>query len=65
MGLLSMMDAILSRPLEDILAEVPVTADIKAALLTGSSPLHPIYEFIRAMKGEIGMRSCLAPMRCG
>jgi c-di-GMP-related signal transduction protein len=48
MGLLSMMDAILSRPLEDILAEVPVTADIKAALLTGSSPLHPIYEFIRA-----------------
>ena len=48
MGLLSMMDAILGRPLADILAEVPVTADIKAALLTGSSPLHPIYEFIRA-----------------
>jgi c-di-GMP-related signal transduction protein len=48
MGLLSMMDAILGRPLADILAEVPVTADIKAALLTGSSPLHPIYEFIQA-----------------
>ena len=48
MGLLSMMDAILGRPLAEILAEVPVTADIKAALLNGSSPLRPIHEFVQA-----------------
>jgi c-di-GMP-related signal transduction protein len=48
MGLLSMMDAILDRPLSDILAEVPVTADIKSALLTNSGPLHSIYEFIKS-----------------
>jgi c-di-GMP-related signal transduction protein len=48
MGLLSMMDAILGRPLADILAEVPITADIKAALLNGSSPLRPIHEFVQA-----------------
>ena len=48
MGLLSMMDAILGRPLANILAEIPVTADVKSALLTGSSPLYPIYEFIQA-----------------
>ena len=67
MGLLSMMDAILGRPLADILAEVPVTADIKAALLTGSSPLHPIYEFIQAYErgdwDEIVRRSKTAAER--
>jgi c-di-GMP-related signal transduction protein len=48
MGLLSMMDAILGRPLVDILAELPVTADVKSALLTSSGPLYPVYEFIKA-----------------
>jgi len=53
MGLLSMMDVILARPLEKILAEVTVTADVKAALLNGSSPLRPIHEFVQAYeKGD-------------
>jgi len=53
LGLLSMMDAILGRPIADIVAEVPVTTDIKAALLHNSSPLGAVYEFIQAYeKGD-------------
>jgi c-di-GMP-related signal transduction protein len=48
LGLLSMMDAILGRPMADIVAEVPVTADIKAALLNNPSPLDPVYSFVQA-----------------
>jgi EAL and modified HD-GYP domain-containing signal transduction protein len=43
-----MMDAILGRPIADIVAEIPVTADVKAALLYDQSPLSAIYGFILA-----------------
>ncbi len=48
LGLFSMMEAILERPFSEILADVPLSAAIKAALLNGSSPLRPIYEFIQS-----------------
>jgi len=61
MGLLSMMDAILGRPMEKILSEVTVSVDVKAALLNGSSPLRPIHEFVQAYErgdwDEIARRS--------
>ncbi len=48
LGLLSMMDVMLARPLREILAEIPVTADIKATLLNSATSLRPVYEFVQA-----------------
>ena len=43
MGLLSLMDAILRRPMTELLAEMPVSTDIKLALLQGDSRLSDVY----------------------
>ncbi len=48
MGLLSMLDAILERPLAEILGEVPVSGEVKAALLHGVNLFRYIYELVLA-----------------
>ena len=53
MGLLSAMDAILDMPLAKVLAEVPVKAEIKDALLGKPSPFRTVYEVV--MNYEAGM----------
>ncbi|WP_312523499.1 HDOD domain-containing protein [Anaerospora sp.] len=44
LGLLSLIDALLDRPLADILAELPVTSDVRAALLGASGLFQDIYQ---------------------
>lgn len=48
LGLLSMLDAILQRPLADILSEVRVSNDVKTALLNGVNNFRYIYELALA-----------------
>ena len=38
-GLFSMLDAIMDRPLEDVVSSLPLTGDIKQALLGGEGPI--------------------------
>jgi EAL and modified HD-GYP domain-containing signal transduction protein len=45
-GLLSIMDAILERPMGTVLRELPVSSDIKDALLGGGGGLHNIYDLV-------------------
>lgn len=48
MGMFSLIDAFLDRPLPDILAELPISDDIKLALLGGKSRFRDVYELILA-----------------
>jgi len=48
MGLLSMLDAILERPLDKILSEVRVSKDVKSALLNGVNVFRYVYELVLA-----------------
>ncbi|HEY2546726.1 MAG TPA: HDOD domain-containing protein, partial [Candidatus Acidoferrum sp.] len=43
-GLLSLMDVLLARPLADILAELPLSPEISAALLGASNIFRDVYE---------------------
>ena len=53
LGLLSMIDAFLDRPLEEVLREIPIDDEIKKALLGLASPLGKVYQFVRAYeKGD-------------
>lgn len=44
LGLLSLIDALLDRPLADVLAELPVTPDVRAALLGTAGLFQDIYQ---------------------
>lgn len=46
MGMLSLVDAFLDRPLEEILAELPVEENIKKALLTREGGAHGILQLV-------------------
>jgi len=48
MGLFSMLDAILERPLVEILNEVRVSRDVKTALLNGVNLFRYVYELVLA-----------------
>lgn len=47
MGLFSVLDVILEKPLEEALKMVMVSKDIKDALLYGKGILAPVYEFVK------------------
>ncbi len=48
MGLLSITDALLDRPLEQILASVPISSEVHAALCGGANPFRDVYETLLA-----------------
>jgi len=48
MGMFSLMDAFLDRPLAEVLDELPLTGDIKRALLGVNNRFSPIYNLILA-----------------
>lgn len=48
LGMLSLLDAILGRPLDEILDELPVSQDIKAALLNRGGPFEKYYHAVLA-----------------
>jgi c-di-GMP-related signal transduction protein len=53
LGLLSLIDAFLDRPLREILNEIPIVDEIKKTLLGAKSPLTDIFQFVLAYeKGE-------------
>ncbi len=53
LGLLSMIDAFLDRPMEEVLKEIPIDDEIKKALLGFASPMGKVYHFVRAYeKGD-------------
>ncbi len=43
MGLLSLLDVLMSRPIEELLAEMPLAEDVKATLTGQATPLSGIY----------------------
>jgi len=47
LGLFSMIDAFLDRSKLEIFEELPLSDEIKAALLTGQGPFYPIFELVR------------------
>lgn len=48
MGLLSVADALLDRPLEQIIASVPVSAEVRAALCGSANRFRDVYETLLA-----------------
>ncbi len=48
MGMFSLIDAFLDRPLPDILAGLPISDDIKFALLGGKNRFRDVYELVLA-----------------
>jgi len=47
-GLLSVMDVLFGRPLAEILSELPISQDIRSALLGGSNVLRDVFEAVLA-----------------
>ena len=47
MGILSLLDAIMGRPLKELLAELPLNKNITLALLEKKGPLAPFYFLVR------------------
>jgi EAL and modified HD-GYP domain-containing signal transduction protein len=53
MGMFSLMDAIVDRPMSEILEEMPISQDIKVALSGGANLFREIYEYVLAYeKGD-------------
>jgi c-di-GMP-related signal transduction protein len=50
LGLLSLMDALLQMPMDQVLEHVPVDREIRAALQGGSSSLHNFYQLMVAQE---------------
>lgn len=51
MGIFSLIDAILDRPLTDIMKEIPIAQDIKNALQGERNRLRDVYEYVLASEG--------------
>jgi c-di-GMP-related signal transduction protein len=46
LGMFSLLDAILDRPLEALLQELPIPPAVKAALLGGTGPLRDVFDCV-------------------
>jgi c-di-GMP-related signal transduction protein len=50
MGLLSVSDALLDKPIKDILAQLPVLPEVKTALCGGQNSFREVYDVLLAME---------------
>jgi c-di-GMP-related signal transduction protein len=50
MGLLSIADALLGKPIADVLRELPVLQEVKTALVGGENRLHDVYSLLLALE---------------
>jgi c-di-GMP-related signal transduction protein len=50
MGLLSVTDALLDKPIADILRDLPIAQEVKIALNGGENPLHDVYKLLLALE---------------
>ena len=61
MGMFSLIDAILDRELAEVLEELPIASDIKAALLDGNNSLQNVYQYVLAYEaadwGKLSMQA--------
>jgi EAL and modified HD-GYP domain-containing signal transduction protein len=58
MGLFSVIDALIDRPMEEVLSEIPIAEDIKKALLGEENILNDVYELVLAYEqGDWGSTS--------
>ena len=61
MGVLSMLNVVMKKPMEELLKDLPVAEDIKIALTGGQSPLTPAYKLCTAYeKGQFSSLDDLA-----
>lgn len=60
MGMFSMLDAILDRPLADALAPIPLADDVKSALLSGGGRFRQLLELVLAYERAhwMGLSDC-------
>ncbi len=72
MGMFSMIDALLDRPLSEILSDLPISEDIKRALLGEENPLAMVYRYILLYEkgdweglSELGLRLGIDEARVG
>ena len=61
LGMFSMIDAILNRPLSDILSQLPISEDVKTALLGEENPLRRVYQAALAYEKGSGKSSPFCP----
>jgi c-di-GMP-related signal transduction protein len=62
LGLFSMIDVLVGRPLAAVLQTLPVADDVREALLGNESPLRPVYDLAIAYEqGDWSEVSCRAP----
>ena len=59
-GLLSLLDALLNRPLEAIVSEMPLSAELEIALLTGDGDFGQVLKAVEAY--ELGQFEFLEPL---
>jgi len=50
MGLLSVADALLDKPMDEVMSQLPVPQDIKAALCGGRNPFRDVWELLLALE---------------
>ncbi len=72
MGMFSMIDALLDRPLSEILSDLPISEDVKRALLGEENPLAMVYHYILLYEkadwerlSELGLRLGIDEARVG
>jgi c-di-GMP-related signal transduction protein len=51
MGMFSMIDAIIDKPMSDVLSSLPLTEDVKIALMGGENRFRDVYETFLAYEG--------------
>jgi EAL and modified HD-GYP domain-containing signal transduction protein len=51
LGLFSLLDVFLERPMEIVLEKLPLTDELKSALLHQNSPFLPVYQLVLAYEG--------------
>lgn len=59
LGLLSAFDAMLDCPLEEVLAHIPLAADVKETLLGGSGKLGKVYMMVQACERGDWKTACM------
>jgi c-di-GMP phosphodiesterase len=64
-GLLSMLDQFVGRPIEEVMPQINVPEDVKAALLTQSGPYAPLLDLARVCEQGDPTRISAAAARCG
>lgn len=66
MGLLSVTDALLDKPIADILRDLPIAQEVKTALVGGANRFHDVYDLLLALERAEWpqLNSCVQRLGC-